>query len=277
MSKLDEVIKLIYDRSCECKTFTKNDIFYLAYLLNSENETNVKDVLFVEDENYFDFLAAYDFVNECILFNFHNTGILINNMLKNKHDKKQKCLSSNTAIVFSLLHEFEHIKHFKVCEEKSLTFESKFIKLAYSYIVPGEPKAIFGTITKLKEFLTTQQLYEIIEETPYEIAPSELLADFDSLKLLINLLKQETMFISQLKQLQRYFGNIISKRYQIARKYYNTCPFEAYFSNIDLNIVRKIIPYDEQLLKSLSFEQKVRYGFPVEEENLKEKVRSLVL
>ncbi len=283
----EEILKLIYDYS------KKNRMIDLAYInqlieivANSMElnpyigntvflktgekrkvEKNKLSISLANEEEFAD--LTYNFIN-------HDITVYIDKIPKIYQAIDRINLNSDEMPYFKtilytqrILHELCHANQEKTLQEKKDSFEAKILE-------PCTPRKK-DTSKKTKDE-KLEELLQIIARTiiyikNYKYDPRERTADMDSYQMMLKILAAFPIILSSTRQ---YLGN--KKLQSTIEAYQNTFSptiqfIRAIDSIEDNNILSSFDWYDELEQEALkkakekySFEQRLRYGLPIEEE-----------
>ena len=255
---MENVLKIIYDKSIDNKIIDIKDIDKILELLIIDSQLNnyilnidiqpIRSNNLASYSNYSKKITIYSQTIELMLKNIEN-NLLTTNVF-------EKMLYKNLSLLQILLHEIEHANQTKIAYTEN-TLEAFIIRMAYT-------------------------VCDSYFESLYEYSPQERLAEIKSYRKIISLIsyiknKLETLpLILETEKLQRYLRGYHYSNGKVI------CPFITFFTTGKKEqILLSFEWYSKQSLdlvyKEYNLNERFNYGFPISLEEYSNSMKRLVL
>lgn len=292
----EKILELIYNYSKSGRIIDKIYIDTVVDIVVNFMSLNsyVNKINYITDEemkkpekNCIKLTNTTDFADLSYNFESHTIDVYTDNILKSyaRFDKINICegeLKYFKTILYTqmILHELEHANQSRIiAEEKNLESKllSQSIPFSFDTFRTSSKEEVALNLVKMI-MATAQYIYN------YKYAPHERMAEIDSSKKILEIISIDKINLPKSKQ---YFEDQILK-HQIEAYEDTFCPTIKYLSGMTevfgknpLTVFDWYYENEEECLRKsielYSFEQRIRFGLPLEEEKKRELLRKFKL
>lgn len=262
---IDTVIDIVVN-SLSLNGYVRNTYFKKE----GKKEKPSKGKISIQLANESDFAdLAYNFINHDITVYIDKIPKIYQQVDEINFDANELAYFKTTFYTQRILHELDHAYQEKMVQEED-SLESKILNLS----IPKVTITNESSVDKKREMLAKSIMRMVIYMQNYEYCPHERMAEINSQQRLISILSSSTIKLPN--TIQYLNDNILNS---LIDAYSTTfSPTIKFVSEIDKlykkNPLAEFDWYDKEeeicLKKSIElypFEQRIRWGLPIEEEN----------